>query len=324
MILIRVIVLAMPARRLRSAFVFALALSVAVALTSCGDNDAPSTGTPVVAASFAPVEEILRNVGGDLVQVVSIVPPGEEAHEYEPTAKDLQPLERARFVAFIGGGFQEGVEKAVDGLPDGVRRIDLLDGLELIPVGQEIGVSTDDAAHDHGGPDPHVWLDPSRMVQMATAVAGAMKDLGLDAGRVDSNLAAYTSALESLDDRLAAGLAECDSRLLVTGHHAFGYLAAAYGLEQVAVAGISPSDEPSAATLQQVADFAAGNGVSTIFFEENLPADLARTVAEEIGATTAVLDPVESLSDDQRAAGASYVSLMDQNLAAMREGLGCR
>lgn len=306
-------------------------LLLGLLLTGCdSDNDASGTpvSTPVVAAAFAPVEELLRAVGGDAVEVVTIVPPGEEAHEYEPTAKDLQRVEQAGFVAYLGGGFQSGVEKAIEGLPGGVRRIDLLESLELLPVGQEIGTTPDPASeeeegHDHGAADPHVWLDPNRMAEMAAVLAAALKDLGLDPATVDTNLAAYTTELTSLDGRLAAGLAQCDSRLLVTGHHAFGYLATTYGLQQVAVAGISPSDEPSAATLQQVADFARANDVRTIFFEENLPADLARTVADEIGATTAVLDPIESLSDQQRAAGESYVSLMDQNLAALRDGLGC-
>jgi zinc transport system substrate-binding protein len=295
---------------------------LAVMLAGC-DSSNDTSSTPVVAAAFAPVEELLREVGGDAIEVVTIVPPGEEAHEYEPTAKDLQEVERAEFVAYLGGGFQAGVEKAIEGLPDDVRRIDLLDGLDLLPVGDEIGADTADDEHAHGASDPHVWLDPNRMVEMAVVLADALKGLGVDPGVVDTNLTAYTAQLTALDDRLAAGLERCDSRLLVTGHHAFGYLAAAHGLEQVAVAGISPSDEPSAATLQQVADFARANGVRTIFFEENLPADLARTVADEIGAATAVLDPIESLSDQQRAAGESYVSLMDRNLAALRDGLGC-
>lgn len=297
-------------------------LALAVVATSC-DSDRSATGTPVVAAAFAPIEEVLRRVGGDQVKVVTIVPAGEEAHEYEPNAKDLQPVESARLVAYLGGGFQEGVEKAVDGLPGDVQRIDLLDGLELLPVGEEIG-SADEEGHEHDGADPHVWLDPKRMAAMAVRLAAALKGLGLDAARVDADLAAYTSELEALDARFSAGLSDCDSRLLVTGHHAFGYLADAYDMQQVPVAGISPSDEPSAATLQQVAEFARENGVRTIFFEENLPADLARTVADEIGAATAVLDPIESLSDEQREAGADYVSLMDDNLAALRQGLGCR
>lgn len=237
-------------------FTLPIALAVAALASSCA-SDEPASGTPVVAAAFAPIEEILRKVGGDEVQVVTIVPPGEEAHEYEPTAKDLQPLEQAGFVAYIGGGFQEGVEKAIDGLPESVRRIDLLDGLELLPVGEEIGATAEEADHDHGGSDPHVWLDPSRMALMASATAEALKGLSVDPGRIDANLQAFTAELGSLDDRLRSGLSECDSRLLVTGHHAFGYLASAYDLQQVAVAGISPSDEPSAATLQQVADFTA-------------------------------------------------------------------
>jgi zinc transport system substrate-binding protein len=167
-----------------------------------------------------------------------------------------------------------------------------------------------------------VWLDPANMIAMAEAVATQLRTI-TDSATIDANLGAYRSQLEQLDQRFTDGLRTCDSRLLVTGHRAFAYLAAAYGLEQVAVAGISPGEEPSAATLQQVADLAAAQHVTTIFFEENLPPALSQTVADEVGATTAVLDPIESLSADQIARGDDYVALMDANLAALRKGLGC-
>jgi zinc transport system substrate-binding protein len=148
--------------------------------------------------------------------------------------------------------------------------------------------------------------------RVATAIPGS------EAGRD-----AYLAQLDELDGAFRDGLAECDSRILVSGHRAFAYLAAAYDLDAVSIAGISPSEEPSAQTLEDVATFAKDNGVTTIFFEENLPDDLARTVADEIGATTAVLDPIESPSGDQLDAGATYVSIMTDNLAALRAGLGC-
>jgi len=264
-----------------------------------------------VAASFSPIEEIVRAVAGSAVEVVAIVPPGEEAHEYEPTAQQLQHLENARFVAYLGGGFQSGVEKAIDTLPSSVARLDLTHDLALLKV-------------DTGSyaVDPHVWLDPANMVAMATTVAARLRTFA-DPATIDANLAAYRSRLEQLDVRFTDGLRTCASRLLVTGHRAFAYLAAAYDLEQVSVAGISPGEEPSAATLQEVADLAAAQHVTTIFFEENLPPALSQTVADEVGATTAVLDPIESLSADQLARGDNYVSVMDANLAALRKGLGC-
>ena len=278
---------------------------------ACGSNEGDTSGRPVVVAAFAPIEEILRAVGGDAVRVVTLVPPGEEAHEYEPTAQQLQGIDGARFVAYLGGGFQSGVEKAIDTLPSAVERLDLLKGLTLLKV--------DDGSSAF---DPHVWLDPNNMIAMAEAIAARMSTV-IDPSIVTTNLQAYRAQLEQLDQTFSDGLRTCTSRMLVTGHRAFAYLAAAYQLDNVAVAGISPGEEPSAATLQHVADLAATNHVTTIFFEENLPPALSQTVADEVGATTAVLDPIESLSADQIAAGDDYVSLMNANLAALRKGLGC-
>lgn len=286
-----------------------VATALVLTATACGDAGHDS-GLPRVAASFSPIEQIVRAVGGDLVEVVTIVPPGEEAHEYEPTAQQLQGLDDARFVAFLGGGFQSGVEKAIDALPTAVTRLDLADGLEVLTL-------------DNGTADPHVWLDPANMMTMAERIARQLRTVA-DPATIDRNLAAYRDRLGQLDRRFTDGLADCTSRALVTGHRAFAYLAAAYGLEQISVAGISPSEEPSAATLQQVAELAASRNVTTIFFEENLPPALSQTVADEVGATTAVLDPIESLSSEQMANGDDYVTLMDANLTALRKGLGCR
>ena len=317
----------------------ALVAVVALAgLAACGDDTTGNGGGGdgdddrlVVAAAFFPLEEIARNVGGDLVEVLPLVPPGEAAHDYEPTPKQIAALESADLVVYLGDDFQPGIEKALESLPDSVRRLDLLEGLDLLPADagddheeadEEDASEGDD--HDHGATDPHVWLDPANMASMAATVAAALVELDPAlASPVDTALGEYTDGLDALDASFTEGLASCESTLLVTGHRAFAYLAVAYGLTQVSIAGISPGEEPSAQTLEEVAALAAENGVTTIFFEENLPADLSRTVADEVGADTAVLDPVESPSSEQLDDGATYGSLMSANLAALRDGLRC-
>lgn len=274
-----------------------------------------SSGKPIVAAAFYPIEDIVRSIDGDAVDIVTLVPPGQEAHEYEPTAKQVGDLQKATIVFYLGGGFQPDVEKAIASLPDAVRKIDLLKTIQLLPVTDALagteGAVTGEVLEN--GADPHVWLDPANMIVMATVVAGA---LGVDA-------TTYIGDLRRLDQSFRAGLAQCRSRVIVTSHRAFEYLAHDYGLTQIPIAGISPTEEPSAKTLEAVSTAARTNHVSTIYFEQNLPADLAKTVADEVGATTAVLDPVESPSSAQLRAGATYISLMSEDLAALRSGLGC-
>jgi zinc transport system substrate-binding protein len=270
----------------------------------------PHNARPLIGVAFYPIEEIVRAVGGDAVDVVTVVPPGEEAHEYEPTPKQVTKLDRADIVFYLGGGFQPGVEQALAVLPGRVVQIDLLAHLPLLHLGD--------------GTDPHVWLAPGLMAQMADQVRGELAAIvPASAAEFGRRAAAYTAALTTLDGEMSAGLAECRSRLLVTGHEAFGYLAAAYGLRQEAIAGISPGEEPSAKALERIAELVRREGVTTVFFESGLPGDLSRTLAAETGAATAELYTVESPSRDELAAGDDYASQMRLDLAALRKGLGC-
>lgn len=316
----------MRARRLP--LILALSLA-ATALVACGDSDGDGTagdGTLVAAASFYPIEEVVRQVGGEAVQVVSLVPPGEEAHEYEPTPKQLAELSEADVVFYLGQGFQPNLEKALESLPTSVQRVDLLDGIELLPVTEQLPGTEGEAEGEElaTGDDPHVWLAPGNMRQMSATVLATLKALAPDdAEAFTGNQGDYGAELDLLDTAFADGLRDCTSRVLVSAHRAFGYLADAYDLTAVAIAGVSPSEEPSAKTLEAIAAFAGDNGVTTIFFEENLPEDLAATLASEIGATTGVLDTLESPSKEQLDAGDGYDSLMRENLEALRTGLSC-
>jgi len=304
----------------------AVLLAGAVPLAGCTTAHGSADGRPIVAASFFPLEDIVRAVGGDAVHVVALVPPGQDAHEYEPTPLQLTGLERADAVVYLGSGFQPSLEKEVDGLPSRVRRLDLLRGQHLLPVTGPLAGTDGNVDGEAVGDqlDPHVWLDPSRMAAMAGDVAVALRALAPSAAtQIDANLARYRTRLDALHHDMTAGLADCRSRVLVTSHRAFGYLAAAYGLTQVSIAGVSSSDEPSARTLRAVADFVRSHGVRTVFFQRSLPRDLAQTVAGEAGAQVAVLDSLEAPTHQQLAAHADYESLMRADLASLRQGLGC-
>jgi zinc transport system substrate-binding protein len=191
-----------------------------------------------------------------------------------------------------------------------VHRVDLLQGVTLLKI-------------EHGV-DPHVWLDPRNMQMMVQTVTQVLSaELPAQAATFATNAAAYTNELGALHNELTAGLADCAVPVLITTHEAFAYFAQAYGLTQLAIAGISPGDEPSAKQLETIAQLAADNGVTTVFFEENLPPDLARTVADEIGAKTSSLGTAETLTQKQLDAGESYVSIMRADLQALRAGLSC-
>ena len=284
---------------------------MAVPVSACNDGASTNDGKLKIAVAFYPIEEIVRRVGGTQVDITDLVPPGDEPHEFEPTAQEVTRLEDADIVFYFGSDFQPSLEKAIDALPDSVLRVDLLQaGMTLRTV--------DD------GVDPHVWLDPRNMqsmTQMVTQVLG--QEVPEQASNFASNATAYVDELATLNDEFATGLAHCAVPVLITTHEAFGYLAKAFGLTQVGIAGISPGDEPSAKQLEAIAELATRNGVTTVFFEENLPPDLATTVASEIGANVSSLGTAESLTQSQLDAGESYLSLMRENLQALRAGMGC-
>jgi zinc transport system substrate-binding protein len=309
----------------RAALALAL-FAVASTSTGCAAAHRTADGRPIVAVAFFPLDDMVRAIGGDAVHIASLVPPGQDAHEFEPTPKQLTGLERADAVIYLGSGFQPSLEKEIDGLPARVHRVDLLLGQVLLPVTGPLAGTEGNMDGEAIGDrlDPHVWLDPVRMAAMAEEVAAALRSIAPDAAdRIDTNLALYRAKLAALHRAFTDGLAHCRSRMLVTSHRAFGYLAKEYRLEQVSIAGISSTDEPSARTLRAVAEFVAAHDVDTVFFQRSLPSDLARTVAGEAGAHTAMLDSLEAPTHQQLDAHADYDSLMRANLATLMKGLGC-
>ena len=242
------------------------------------------------------------------------------------TAKQLNVLSSASAVFYISDGFQPDVEKAVASLPDTVVPIDLLQSVSLLDVVAQLDGTEGETDGEvlASGKDPHVWLDPANMIAMTTAVADALSQLSSEfSAQFNAAAKSYIAELQTLGNEIDTELATCESRVLVTSHRAFAYLAKRANLRQVAIAGVNPEEEPSAKSLEVIANFAKTNAVSTIFFETLLPADLAKTLADKVGATADLLDPVEGISSADIAAGASYVSIQRDNLSRVVKGLRC-
>ena len=300
-----------------------LALSACSSSLSQVDTDSNQI---TVAASFYPIEEILRQVGGTYVNVVELTPAGQGAHDVQLTAKQLTVLSSASAVFYISDGFQPDVEKAVDSLPSNVVPVDLLQTVTLLDVVAQLDGTEGETDGEvlASGKDPHVWLDPANMIAMTTAVADSLSQLKPEfATEFSAASKSYIAELQELGSEIDTTLATCESRALVTSHRAFAYLAKRADIRQVAIAGVNPEEEPSAKSLEAIATFAKANKVSTIFFETLLPADLAKTLADKVGATADLLDPVEGISSKHLASGASYVTIQRDNLARIVKGLRC-
>jgi zinc transport system substrate-binding protein len=173
-----------------------------------------------------------------------------------------------------------------------------------------------------GQPDPHLWLDPTRYAGVAGAVAGRLTQAD-PAHRADhrARADALTEDLAGLDGEYTVGLRDCKRRELVVSHAAYGYLAVRYRLEQVAISGLSPEEEPTPQRLAEVSDIARAHHATVVFFETLVSPKIAEALAAEVGARAEVLDPLEGLRPASRD---DYFSVMRRNLDALRTALDCR
>lgn len=278
---------------------------------------------PVVVATIYPLAEFSRRIGSERFEVRTLVPAGAEAHDFEPGPQDVAAIRRARLFVYNGAGFEPWVERLLPSLPPEVGVIRATAGLPLIRTSGQ----ADAAGHRHGpaAPDPHAWLDPLLATQMLETILIAFSSTDPAGAEIYRQAAAVARRdLAGLHERFSQGLAQCERRLVVTTHTAFAYLARRYGLEHIGLAGLSPEADPTPAALARLARTLRTRGVRVVFVERQASPRVAETLAREIGARTMMLHPIEGLTPDEIAAGGDYVKIMDENLRALREGLGCR
>lgn len=277
------------------------ALAGVLALGACAPASADDPGrVPVVVSSY-PLQYVVDRVGADRVDVTNLTPPSADPHGLELTVRDTAAIADAALVVHLPGGFQPAADA----------------GLVDVPAERLLDVTTAAALRDE---DPHFWLDPLRLADVADAVVERLAALDpADAAAYRADGAALVADLADLDARYAAGLAPCAGATLVTSHQAFGYLAERYGLHQVGIVGVDPEVEPSPARLREVTAVVDAHGVRTLFFERAAGPGVTQWLAERAGVTTGVIDPVESHGEGDP----DYLEAMEANLDALVAGLAC-
>jgi zinc transport system substrate-binding protein len=322
-----------PATRLRAAAVAATAAPLLLA--GCGGGlpgDDPGTG-PRVVASFYPLAYVAERVAGEHAEVVNLTSPGVEPHDLELSVQQTAEIAEGDLVVYEKG-MQPAVDEAVaQHGPEQV--VEATEVVNLAPLTEHTdeahaeneGHAEDEAAQgeahaDHGDEDLHFWTDPARMIDLAAEVRDRMAEVDPDhADAYRADFKDLKADLEDLEQAYEDGLADCGVDTVVVSHDAFGYLGK-YGLHFEPIAGLSPDAEPSAAHLAELSDLIRDEGVTTVFSETLASPAMAETLARDLGVETAVLDPIEGLSDET--ADEDYLSLMRSNLAALEEAQRCR
>lgn len=276
----------------------------------------PKPNAPLVVTTLFPLEDWARMLGGTDIRVVNIVPDGAEPHDYEPTAEDMRMLADAALVVSVGEGFDDRLTSSVP--PE--KLLTFLEHTQTQLVHDDQGHEDDSHGHEEAAFDPHVWLDAENAQEMVAAMGMA---LSMFAPQAEGRAAEYAEQLRAMDERFAQTLATCALRDIIVAHDAYGYLENRYQITAHPVMGLSPEGEPDANTVARIIDEARELGVTTIFFEALVDDGVARIIADDVGATVEVLDPLEGITPKARRAGATYLGIMEQNRQALTAALQC-
>jgi zinc transport system substrate-binding protein len=299
----------------------ALLLLVGCARTKNKPVEADSNKIKVVATVY-PVYEFIKQIGGDKVDVIMLIPPGAEPHDWEPTAKDITRIKDAAIFAYHGAGF-EPVEKLLnkDVLGTAVP-VEASKGIPKLAASHKEEEKRGTEHHDHEEGDSHMWLDPLLAQQEVNTIMQAL--IAVDeknASYYKANAEKYNKQLAELDQQYNKSLAGITRKDIITSHEAFGYLAARYGLHQVGIMGLSPDAEPTPDKMAEIAAFCRANNVKYIFFETLASPKLAQTIAKETGAELLVLNPAENLTEQEMKENKNYLSIMGENLVNLEKAL---
>ncbi|HEM2713693.1 TPA: zinc ABC transporter substrate-binding protein AdcA [Streptococcus suis] len=294
----------------------------ALLLGACGNSTASEDGKLNIVTTFYPVYEFTKQVAGDEANVDLLVKAGTEVHGYEPSAKDIAHIQEADAFVYENENMEtwvHDVEKSLDTTK--VNVISATEGMLLLPGGEE-----EHEGHDHSGEghshayDPHVWLSPERAITLVENIRDSLvakypekKDA------FETNAAAYIEKLDALDAKYSETLSAAKQKYFVTQHTAFAYLALDYGLKQVSITGVAADEDPTPSRLAELTEYINKYGIKYIYFEENASKSVAETLAKETGVQLDVLNPLESLTDEDMKNGKDYISVMEDNLTALEK-----
>ncbi|MET9971951.1 metal ABC transporter substrate-binding protein [Streptomyces sp. NPDC006356] len=300
-------------------------------LSACSSDSSAAGNTDKfdVVASFYPMAFLAEQIGGDHVKVTSLTEPGQEPHDLEISAKQTAQLEESDAALYLKG-LQPSVDEAIAqaGLKTKIDAATLtkLEDHGNVEHEHEGEKGHSEEAHseeEEHARDPHIWLDPVKYAEVAKGVGAAFEKADPDhAADYKKNTDALVKKLDELNTEFADGLKDTKSKVFFTNHAAFGYLAERYGLTQEAISGLDPESEPSPARIKELQEEAKADGVTTVFYETLVSDKTAKTLADDAGLKTDVLDPLEGITDKSK--GDDYIAVMQANLTALKTALGAK
>lgn len=296
-----------------------LLLMIVLLATAC-QLDPPTDASDQIriVATLFPQYDFARVVGGDEVDVMLLLPPGVEAHAYEPTPKEMVAIHASDLFVYTGEGMEPWAHRIIQSDPD-IPAIDLSRAIEPVEVDDE----EDHVGHGHEGEDPHIWTDPTNAMIMVQTIADALSAIRPEkADYFQTNAAAYQVELTSLDESFQTLFANPEDRIIFfAGHNAFGYFAHRYGLSfHSPYEGFSPDAEPSSKRITELMEDMQAHGSKVIYYEELIEPRVAKVIQASTGARMLLLNGAHNISKEDLEAGIGYLDIMKNNLESLKEG----
>lgn len=321
-------------KEVRQTIVLMLAALLVTVLSSCGtrdrDHEDGRKKISVVTTLF-PLYDFTRAIARDRADVTLLLPPGVEAHAFEPKPADMVRVSSAGLFVYTGRYMEPWAEEILKGTSNKTLIVrDASQGIRLMRTdekGHDKADGEDGQGHrDHGTYDPHIWLDFENAMKMVDTIADGLSAADpANSAFYKQNAARYKEELVALDTRFREALRTCRKRILVHGgHFAFGYLARRYGLEYVSAYQGSPNAEPTARKIIGLEKIIREKGVRYVYFEELINPKVSELLSRETGATLLNLHGAHNVTKDELAKGSTFISLMDTNLVNLKKGLECR
>ncbi|HEB34344.1 MAG TPA: zinc-binding protein [Candidatus Aminicenantes bacterium] len=277
-----------------------------------------------IVTSVFPLLEFAGAVSGERGEVSLLLPPGAEIHTWRPRPSDIIRLSSAELFIYVGADLEPWLHDLLKSVRNPNLRV--LEASRGIPLIDEEDIVHSAHERNHEVQDPHIWLDFKNDQRIVDKIAAVLSEMDPEGSLVfKRNAFIYKEKLRILDQKFKDGLMDCVHRtIILAGHGAFGYIARSYNLRQISLYGLSPDSRPTPKKLIKVVELAKKYRIKVIFFEIRVRDELAKVLAEEIGARTLVLNPGANLTKEQLKSGKTFFDIMEANLENLKDGLDCK
>lgn len=315
----------------KQAMLLSLLLIISAFFMGCSkesDTAKQQSGTITVYTTIFPLKDFAEKIGGDYVEVEAIYPAGADSHTYEPSQKQTVNIAKADLFVYNGAGLEPFVDKLEESLKEeNVTIVNASEGLPLITSSEEEEEHEAEEEHEeteahHHDQDPHVWLDPSLAAQQAEAIKNALIKLQpAHKDEFEKNYEVLKKQLNDLDKEFQTMVNSAKTKEILVSHAAYGYWEHRYGIKQIAIAGLSASQEPSQKKLTEIAELAKEHQLQYILFETFATPKVAEVVQKETGTKILRLNHLATISEQDAKENKDYITLMRENLETLKKAM---